>query len=91
MKFLHIIMPDHSVWKVDIEFIADNRADYYSEFKGEDYDTIYKETIEDSNILIEWTENGMEWSDVSRVAIKIRDGKVDYEEGWSNGYKRIVN
>ena len=91
MKFLHVGMPDYSIWKVDARLIADDRAGYYSEFKREDYDTIYDETMEDNDVLIDWAENNMEWSSVSNVAIKVRDARMDYDDGWHNGYKRIIN
>lgn len=90
MKFLHVTMPDNSVWKLNINIIAEDRAEYYSEFKEEDYDEILNETLSDYDVLIDWAENNMDWHNVKDKAIKVKDGKVDYEDGWCNGYKRII-
>ena len=89
-KFLQVVMPDHSVWQINVNEIAEDRADYYSEFKDADYDEIFNETLEDEETLFDWAENNMNWSAVQPKAIKIKDGKVDYEEGWTNGYKTII-
>lgn len=89
MKFLHVTMPDNSVWKLDINIIAEDRAEYYSEFKGEDYDKVLSETLTDHEELIDWAENNMDWNNIEGKAIKVRDGEVDYEDGWCNGDKII--
>lgn len=89
-KFLRVTMPDNSMWKVNVDEIAEDRAEYYSESKGEDYDEILKETLENEDILIDWAENNMDWSTIQPKAIKIKDGNVDYEDGWHNGDKTII-
>ena len=90
-RFLRVTMPDNSVWKVNVNEIAENKAEYYSEFKGANYEEILKDTLEDNEELIDWAENNMEWSTVQSKAMKIRDGQVDYEDGWHNGPKTIIS
>lgn len=90
MKLLQITMPDYSVWNVRADLIAEDRAEYYDEFKNEDFREIFNETLENPDILIDWAENNMDWDTIKANAIKIKEGKVDYEDGWRNGHKKII-
>lgn len=89
MKFLHVVMPDNSIWKVNAKIIAEDRACYYSEIEKEDYSEIFNETLNNNDILIDWASNEIDWNNVKDKAIKVKDGDVDYEEGWMNGEKSI--
>jgi hypothetical protein len=92
-------MPDGSEWDVPAGLVADNRAAHYahndtSDTGGEPYATIYKleleHTLNNHDELVDWAENNMNWSDVSHAATMCKPGPVDYQEGWVNGAKTIV-
>lgn len=90
-KQIQVEMPDTSIWGVPAELVAKDRADFYTKTEGEESGkTEYAFTLDDNEALIDWSENNMNWSDVSHAAILIRPGRVDYQEGWVNGPKRIV-
>lgn len=95
-KLLLITMPDGSVWSVPVQIIANNRAvNFAHEFNGD----INKSLIEDTYPLFEedefeiedWAANNMNWSDVESHAIKVSSGYVDFQNGWINGKKRIID
>ena len=85
-------MPDGSEWDVPAELVAENRANHYS--RGE-RDTIYKtefdETMNDHRELADWAANNMDWEDVRDKATLHKAGRVDYQEGWVNGDKTVVD
>ena len=103
-KYLRIEMPDGSKWDVPANIIADNRAKYYADKESTSknpYDKIYKEEFEitmekgDDNYyeLKDWASNNMDWKYVSDKAIKVgtpNEKDVDYQEGWMNGEKEVV-
>ncbi len=91
-KWLRVTMPDGSQWDVPAWIIADNRARYYA---VNDPDTTYQDefdvTLQEASNLIEWAEGDMNWSDVVAHAVKVEEpADVDYQDGWVNGDKRIV-
>lgn len=90
MKYLQVTMPDNSIWKVEAIIIAEDRASYLSENEGGSYNLILRETLADSDLLIEWAKNEMNWKDVKNNAIRVEDCDVDYEDGWCNGDKVII-
>ena len=97
-KQIQITMPDGSIWGVPAELVAENRAEYYAEKDSSDKpDTFekikqreYAYTLEDNGTIIDWAENNMNWNDVEHAAILLRRARVDYQEGWVNGPKRVV-
>jgi hypothetical protein len=85
-------MPDGSVWDVPIQAIADSRDDHYAEDREDTVGEIRDGRIHESAID-DWAENNMNWSDVSKFAVRAPNAKpkpVDYEDGWSNGLKDII-
>ena len=90
-KYLRVTMPDNSKWDVPARLIAHDRAKYYAE-KGESYQEEYDYVINDDSELIDWAAGNMNWSDVKDMAMKIElpEPKVDYQEGWVNGEKEII-
>jgi hypothetical protein len=89
-KQIQITMPDGSIFGVPAELVAQNRARYYGDKEG--YQSRIKEyenTLKDNRELLDWAQNNMNWSDVAHAAILIRPGKVDYQEGWVNGTRRV--
>lgn len=96
-KHLQVEMPDGSKWAVPVEVIALNRANYYANNDGV---SLAKSLNEDTLPLFEsspfeiedWAANNMNWVDVVGVAKKIKDPDPDsdYQEGWVNGEKKII-
>jgi hypothetical protein len=89
-KFLRITMPDGSLWDVPAEIIAENRAEYYEE---DGYDEEFQYTLDDDSVLIDWAANNMDWVDVKDHAVQVvsPDVEVNFQEGWMNGNKEVVN
>jgi hypothetical protein len=98
MKYLRVTMSDGSRWDVPVEVIARSRATYYaSEFGGDAEKSLKEDTLplfeEDSYEIEDWAASNMNWSDVAEVARRAPDvpkPEVDYQEGWLNGDKEIV-
>lgn len=93
-KMLRITMPDGSVWEVPAMMIALNRTNYYAENDGfkpdsKEWNDELKHSLT-SEELIDWSANNMDWSDVSASARMVKNGDVDYQEGWVNGDKEVV-
>jgi hypothetical protein len=88
-------MPDCSKWDVPVSVIAQNRAEYYKDaFDGDLQRSLDEDTLplfEASRFEIEdWAANNMNWSDVERVAMMTSQPEIDYQEGWVNGGKEVV-
>lgn len=91
MKQIHITMPDGSIWAVPAEIVARHRADYYAKEEGEGYrNEEYASILANHERLLDWAENNMNWKDVSKDAFRVSPGQVDYQEGWVNGAKKVV-
>jgi len=93
--YLHVKMLDGSTWKIPVEVIANDRAEYYAERDNISFDKAMKETTElfesNKDEIKEWAEGNMNWSDVSSSAVMVDPGEpVDYDEGWVCGKKHIV-
>jgi hypothetical protein len=86
-----ITMSDGSTWQVPAKLVAENRARHYEDegdFAGEvDF------ALTDEYTLLDWASNNMDWEYVEEFAIKVatRDMKPeDYQEGWVNGKKQVI-
>src|SRR5690554_4848301 len=96
-KKLAIQMPDGSWWAVPVEAIARHRAKHYAyEFGGDIEQSLAEDTVplfEAGDYEVEdWAANDMNWSDVAALAeIHEPAGEVDFQEGWMNGDKKIVD
>jgi hypothetical protein len=88
-KVIIVTMPDSSQWEVPCNVIAEDRADYYSDVRELNYDSVYDQTIENNELLISWAENEVNWHNVRQYAKMIKEPNIDYEEGWESGYKII--
>ena len=96
MKYLRVTMEDGSEYDIPVRVIAEDRAE---QCKDEFYGDLHRSLNEDTNPLFEsdsyeiedWAANNMNWSDVESVAVKVSNGSVDFQEGWVNGDKKIVN
>jgi hypothetical protein len=92
-------MPDGSQWDVPAAVVAHRRATYYAnkdtgETSGRLYTTIYLHeldyTLRNNGELLEWGANNMNWSEVQASANMHKAGNVDYQKGWVNGKKSVV-
>lgn len=100
-KYLRIEMPDGSEWDVPALTIAEHRARYFAALDVEsgdadDFDTAFAEEVKhalsDDYEIGDWAANNMNWVDVASIAVQVAapPTDVDYQEGWVNGEKRIV-
>ncbi len=80
---LHIKMPDNSVWAVPTALIIADHAKHYA-----DEEPISED--EDDEIM-DWAANNMNWSGVQHEAKLVSPPDVDFEDGWVNGDKEIVD
>lgn len=98
-KYLRVTMPDGSKWDVLVDLIAENKALYYA-LKEPDNDKRQAIYIEEKKLMLEgddydiedWASNNMNWSDVEKYAVYVSEDKEkpDFQEGWMNGDKEIV-
>lgn len=94
-KELRVTMPDNSVWGVPVQIIANHRAGYYrDEFGGLLSRSLAEDTIPlfqaDPFEVKDWAANNMNWADVKPHARLITAGECDFDEGWCNGEKEVV-
>jgi hypothetical protein len=95
MKMLTIEMPDGSKWGVPVEVIARSRATHYAhEFGGNIQRSLDEDTLQlfesDDYEIEDWAANNMNWSDVQDHAKKLKDAETDFQEGWVNGEKAVI-
>jgi hypothetical protein len=92
-------MSDGSKWDVPVMVIARNRAEHYvaadEEFGGDFQKALKEDTIplfeSDDYEIEDWAANNMNWNEVKAHAVRVEDGEIDFEEGWANGEKEIVD
>jgi len=97
-KFLKVTMPDGSKWKVPVRVIAEHRAAYYAQKEHVSLEQSLKsDTLplfeEDEYEVEDWASNNMDWTDVEKHAVRVKDKGLtdeDLQEGWVNGEKEIV-
>lgn len=99
-KYLRVTMPDGSKWDVPARLIAEPRARYYAEVDTKSksglaferaYETEIGYALDDASELIDWAGNNMDWADVAEHAVQSSPAPdVDFEEGWANGDKEII-
>lgn len=101
-KYLRVEMPDGSKWDVPANIIADDRAKHYAyndspvgaTEESEEYKSIYAQeyqyTLDSSYELKDWAANNMDWRQVVGSAVLVSHAPVDFQEGWVNGEKEII-
>lgn len=92
-------MSNGSKWDVPFLIIASYRAKYYArkdsgKTSGEEYERIYqaemKIGMEEEEMMVDWAENNMDWSDVKEYSSKFSDAEPDFQDGWVNGEKEVI-
>lgn len=98
MRCLVVVQDDGSEWAIPVDFIARHRATHYAhEFDGDVEKSLAEDTMplfnEDPFEVEDWASNNMNWSDVSSVAFRTTQEPppCDYEEGWVNGPKSVMD
>lgn len=89
---LHVTMPNGEVWAVPFHVIIDSRSRYYAERdKDTTYEEEYRHASQDKSEVLDWAANNMNWDEVVAHARKVDTpaAEVDWEEGWTNGEKRV--
>ena len=96
-KYLRITMGDGSKWDIPAKPIVEARARYYAKSDtgketGIKFDKVFKQLVEDTDDydIEDWASNNMNWSDVKDVAEKVSVMEVDFQEGWVNGEKEVI-
>ena len=94
LKYLIVIMPDHTIWRIPALFIAEDRAKYYVEHDGDPsiFDDEVEFALTDEYELVDWANNNMNWSEVVSVAEKMPNEIIpcSYERAWPNAEKRTI-
>ena len=90
-------MGDGSKWDIPAKPIVEVRARYYAKKdtgkkNGKEFDEAFKQLIEDTDDfdIEDWASNNMNWSDVKDVAVKVSTMEIDFQEGWVNGEKEVI-
>jgi hypothetical protein len=47
--------------------------------------------LTDDALLDAWASTQLTWQDVGFLAYKVKDPPINYQEGWVNGDKRVVD
>lgn len=101
-KYLHVTMPDGSVWAIPARVIAEDRARFYAtedtrKSRGPEWEKAYNAEVEfalsedGAYQLLDWAGGDMDWGDVKEHAVKARNPpEPDYQQGWISGTKEIV-
>lgn len=89
-------MPDGSTWGVHLDVIAFHRAQAYQHEFGDDLQrSLNEDTLplfaSDSDEVGHWAANNMDWEFVARHARQLYPATVDYDDGWVNGEKRVLD
>lgn len=98
---IQITFPDGSIWEIPTIVISSHRASYYAKKEsGRDtsslkYEKIYfrevRYTENNSDEIVDWISNNMNWSDISRNAVIIKTPPaLNYDEYWSDATFNIL-
>ena len=66
---IQIKLKDGRIYEIEATKVAEDRASYYEEEKDEDFDEVYKETLDDKELLKDWLENNMNWYELDPIHI----------------------
>lgn len=93
-QYLFVTMPDFSVWRVPVKVIADHRTrcavSYYDQ-TPEDALAETESVFRHDGEVTDWAANNMNWAEVKEHAVLVRQGEVDFDDGWANGEKTLSN
>jgi hypothetical protein len=46
--------------------------------------------LDDDYEIEDWAANNMNWVDVQAIAVKVSIKEVNFQEGWVNGEKEVI-
>ncbi len=91
MKHFFITFSNNETWKVPIDVIAENRADYYAckvdgyEQGSDGWDEEVQAGLNDCKELEDWMSNNMDWENIKAHAIlEISEEEYNYDSGFFN-------
>lgn len=93
-KFLHITMPDGSVYSVPVDYLwrvfagkLVREVTYKDPFI---IDHIKNEIEDDFPLFLDECIGNLDWEDVAPMAKLVSTSPKDFQEGWLNGDKELV-
>ena len=92
-----LIKTPRGEYHLDLEFVAENRANYYAEVDnvkigGSEWKTEVSYVMNSDYEGIDWLNNNMDWEDVEHVAKKINDDvHITDDDFWgdSDGFEMV--
>lgn len=93
------VQMDDGIWAVPVKIIADDRAHYYAE-KDEEFGGSFERSLNEDTLtvfqnddfeILDWAACNMNWEDVAPHAVKLTSRVPDYDEGWANGDREIID
>jgi hypothetical protein len=93
---LRVTMPDGSRYDVPVRLIAEDRARWLAKVDGVSFEeSLNEDTIPcfkgDTYQIEDWASNNMNWDDVKAHAVRVGEpAPVDFDDGWTNGDKRVI-
>ncbi len=93
-KTIIITFNNGEIYEVPADIVAQSRAEYYSQIDGveygsDEYQKEYQYSYSDNYELLDWINNNMNWSDISKFAKRIDLVNYDYEKNFINADKKI--
>lgn len=75
----------------DIEDLEDRYIAFTDVFRTE-YNITMNDGGDDYYDALDWACNNMNWSDISKYAIRVKDSFInpEFQESWTNGPKKVV-
>lgn len=101
-KMIRVTMGDGSKWDVPMEVVSRSYATYWANrdhppatsprHKWDDaFARFFEYAMADEHSGLDWAVNNMDWNDVARHAVRVNPSRPeDYQEGWVNGEKEVV-
>lgn len=94
-KVIRVEMGDGSKWDVPAEIVANDRAAHFTTYqsgieKGNSFKQEKEFALQDNEALLDWAENNINWKDIGPHAKRVKTGTIDYQEGWVNGHKEVI-
>lgn len=90
-KYIRVDMPDGSKWDVPAAVVATNYVDnHFGKTRNYVWRQSFDAVMEQPDTLLDWAESNINWSYVEPHAQKVQDADIDYQDGWVNGQKEVV-
>ena len=95
---IQITFSNGEKFEIPANAIAEPRAEYYSKRESNDEDRIKTYSgeldiaLHDGEVLIDWLQNNMDWSDVKHAAKKLpmQNRQVDFDKEFTNAKFEVL-